>query len=352
MTANQELLLNLVRDRYRDPPEFLAISGITTQSEIASDLGFGNEFGLASARLAGKIGAADRPTVTLTPLQNEQFTKRFLAPISLETIYLFTRNGRRVERAFPLIMQNINGVKNRQDFPSEFEAFSRMTKSLAELARQRLVEIAYDEKIEEVAPAIELNRIEGKDLVTAADKDLVFRLSAGLKSATLTKKKRELVLRVAPEALDRPDWQAIVTLLHLKKGQRMYRLKPAIEGQLKPVPAQEGREEILISTRSVEEIFDFLSYDIDVPKQHVERGIAPSDAEATGASLGLLRIRTAKARPHHAAVAVPYRGHWFFIDDCDGEAKATFEFLLELYHLEIRGGGAASLPVLTLSVGR
>jgi hypothetical protein len=49
---------------------------------------------------------------------------------------------------------------------------------------------------------------------------------------------------------------------------------------------------------------------------------------------------------------VYHRGYWFYIDDADSESKETFELLLELYNLEIRGGGAATMPVLTLPVGR
>ena len=65
-----------------------------------------------------------------------------------------------------------------------------------------------------------------------------------------------------------------------------------------------------------------------------------------------LRIHSSKKRPCHAAVAVHYRGYWFFIDESDRESRVVFEFLVEMYNLEIRGGGAAALPVLTLSAGK
>lgn len=47
-----------------------------------------------------------------------------------------------------------------------------------------------------------------------------------------------------------------------------------------------------------------------------------------------------------------YQGHWFYIDACDDASKETFELLLKLYNLEIRGGGAGALPVLALPIGR
>lgn len=66
----------------------------------------------------------------------------------------------------------------------------------------------------------------------------------------------------------------------------------------------------------------------------------------------LFRVYSIKAdeRPENAHVAVPYRGHWFYIDQTDQDTKSTFSLLLELSRLEILGkpGGG---PVLTLPVG-
>ncbi|HMP67910.1 MAG TPA: hypothetical protein PKA76_01060 [Pirellulaceae bacterium] len=364
-TTNEEMLLNLVRVRYGEPPEFLAVSGITTQFEASSAISAGGgevRFGGGNNRFqsyllpSAEFGAADRPTVTLLPLHDEEFTRRFLSPISLDTIYLFARNGRRVERVLRLTVDQINGVKNLPDgVGSEGApgAFVWLAQTLGQLAKLQQVELAYRKISKPASPPLDISLIEGKDVVGALEKDHRFE-AAGEDKWVLSKEGREPVLRIAGSAVGTPAVEGITELLQLKPGEAFYPLEPAIEGQLKPVT--EFQEELHVSTRSVEEILHFLSFGVAVPPEHVERNLighldelpvvcsAPSD--------NLLRIHWSKKRPHHAAVAIHHRGHWFYIDDADAASKETFELLLELYHLEIRGGGAADLPVLTLPIGR
>ncbi|MBI3468239.1 MAG: hypothetical protein HY000_34990 [Planctomycetes bacterium] len=351
------MLLNIVRTRYNDSPEFLALSSITTQFEVGKDISFGNEFGLGNARLAGKIAAADRPTVSLAPLQDEQFTRRFLSPIRLDTIYLFALNDRRMGWILRVVVQKANGLTNSPDvLPRETSpagAFEWIAQTLGDMARQQQVEIAYEERIEPVSPAIDPQLIKGTDVVAAVEKGYQFRLADKGKTVALTQKKRELVLRFSPQVVGGQEVETITKLLSLKPGQLTYSIKPAIEGQLKPTPPL--RKELIVNTRSVEEIFHFLSFGVEVPVKHIEKGLVRNQNGCSipgSTAAGLLRIRSSKVRPHHAAVAVCYQGYWFSIEDADPVSKETFERLLELYNLEIRGGGVVGTPLLTLPVGR
>ncbi|MCH7685105.1 MAG: hypothetical protein IH899_00230 [Planctomycetes bacterium] len=62
----------------------------------------------------------------------------------------------------------------------------------------------------------------------------------------------------------------------------------------------------------------------------------------------LFSVRVQRFRPHHAAVAVQHRGYWFYVDETDLDSKSTFNLLLELFNLEIRAGGGAQIPLLTI----
>ena len=66
---------------------------------------------------------------------------------------------------------------------------------------------------------------------------------------------------------------------------------------------------------------------------------------------GLFRVHVTKdtERPPAAHVAVPYRGHWYYIDQTDQDTKATFSLLMELSRLELTGKTGVG-PVLTLPV--
>jgi hypothetical protein len=52
-----------------------------------------------------------------------------------------------------------------------------------------------------------------------------------------------------------------------------------------------------------------------------------------------------------AAVAVQYRGSWFYIDDADLGSKATFSLLSQLFALQA-GKVAGIAPLLTLPLGK
>ena len=64
----------------------------------------------------------------------------------------------------------------------------------------------------------------------------------------------------------------------------------------------------------------------------------------------LLRVCCDKHRPKHAAVTVPYKGYWFYIDDRDLNSQSTFTLLVELFGIEVRVGCGGGF-LYTLNVG-
>jgi hypothetical protein len=102
----------------------------------------------------------------------------------------------------------------------------------------------------------------------------------------------------------------------------------------------------------------FLSNGVDVPMAHVAKGLVTITINDQGCPFdwqqvlgNRFRVLTSKHRPHQAAVAVKYRGHWFYIDDRDHTSKSTFMLLRKIFALQVQAGGAESLPVLTLPIG-
>jgi len=75
-TGDEQLLLNLVRLRYRDTPSFLEVSSISTQSTFEASLEGGVELERTEVNtdvcsFIGNTGYATQPTLTYTPLQGE-----------------------------------------------------------------------------------------------------------------------------------------------------------------------------------------------------------------------------------------------------------------------------------------
>src|SRR5262245_37472353 len=93
-TTEQQLLLNIVRLRYSDSPSSLSISAIADQREIVAGL---KALPFFTAAAAGDVGSyrgavlpqaeltrASRPTLSFTPIDDQEFTRRLFTPMSLE----------------------------------------------------------------------------------------------------------------------------------------------------------------------------------------------------------------------------------------------------------------------------
>ena len=92
-TADEQLLLNLVRLRYRDTPAFLEVTSISTQSQFQTSFEAGTELERATVnsdlfKITGGFGYFTQPTLTYTPLQGENFIQRLLSPLTVDKLML------------------------------------------------------------------------------------------------------------------------------------------------------------------------------------------------------------------------------------------------------------------------
>lgn len=118
------------------------------------------------------------------------------------------------------------------------------------------------------------------------------------------------------------------------------------------IPADD--KEIAILSRSVLEIITDLASIIEVPAVHVtEKRVNPTFVEmsAQGTPVApLLRIQSSQEKPSDAFVSIPFRDHWFWIDDKDLPSKRLFSFLMFVFTLvekEEKGGA----PLITIPIG-
>src|SRR5437763_3428076 len=94
VTAEQQLLLNIVRLRYTDTPSSLAVTTIAAQHERTGSLKLipflsaaGSDVeirGFKALLPQAEWSSADRPTISLTPQDDQEFTRRLFTPVSLE----------------------------------------------------------------------------------------------------------------------------------------------------------------------------------------------------------------------------------------------------------------------------
>jgi hypothetical protein len=155
-TGDEQLLLNLVRLRYRDTAAFLEVSSISTQSRLEASLQVGADLERNTVvsdlfRFLGTTGYSTQPTLTYTPLQGENFAQRLLSPLPLEKLVLLYQSGWNIRRLFRLCVQRLNDVANapRASGPTpeeapEYKEFARVLELLRQLERRDALRLGYE----------------------------------------------------------------------------------------------------------------------------------------------------------------------------------------------------------------
>lgn len=321
---NEQILLNLVRMRYRDTPVFLEVGAVLAQysitgsgalsAELPASGSSGNVYGLGAG-----VELNESPVITYTPLQGEDFVRRLLTPISPATVLLLSQAGWSIERLMLCCINDLNGLPNAPsaagptpDYKPRYETFQR----LASLLRDLQVAGYFRFRVE--APGTEEERFE-VEIVPSDDPGI------DAKAAEVAK------------------------ILGVERGQGTYRLVGEDSGE----PG-----DLVMAGRSLMGVFFYLSQAVAAPPGHVEAGwvtrtLRDDGSEFDWSSLTgpLFRVATSPNRPEHAFVAVPYRGQWFYVDDADLNSKTTFGLLTLLFSLQASGGEGVS-PLLTVSTGR
>ena len=317
-----QMLLNLVKLRYGDTPVFLdvgqIVSGYTMQSTFSAVGNIFSTSGVVPGVPSSSIGLGaqgqfiDRPTITYTPLMGERFARSMMMPVPPVTLLSLVQSGNPADLVFRLLVNTVNGIDNRQG--GDFRARLADPEFYVLLERLRRIQLSG-------AIGMRVRRVD----------------------------REEAVLMTFRQKMDpsvEADVVALRQLLGLDPDSREFRV---VYGA---VAAND--KEIAILTRSVQEILVNLSSFITVPEAHVaDRRVSASlapEVAPSGPISPLIRIASSPDRPADAFVAVPYRDHWFWIDDRDLPSKRLFSFLMLIFTL-VEPGGKDAPPVLTIPAG-
>ena len=309
-----QLLLNMVKLRYGDAPIFLDVANVINSYEISggANLGATGQF-YPSYQANANIGAtgfyANRPTITYSPLTGEKFSKSMLTPIPPSSIFFFMQAGYDVGFVFRVLVQSINGIRNSyggivRTLPADPEFYL-----LIERLRRIQDSGAYEIRVQKST-------------------------------------EREAMAAVFSDKVDKnteADITEVRKMLGLDPKGREFRV---VYGSI-----SSGNKEIAILSRSVLQVILNLASYIEVPEIHVgEKRVGPGfkDQSAEGIAVPpLMRILSSSGEPKDAFVAVPYRNHWFWIDDKDLKSKGLFSFLTFIFNL-VDTGIKEGAPVVTI----
>jgi hypothetical protein len=374
-TTEQQLLLNIVRLRYVDTPSSLAVANIAAQFEIVRSLQL-TPFFVASGGDPGRsftsvlpqvgVGSADRPTISLVPIDDQEFTRKLFTPLTLDGIVYLARTTWPISTVFRLYLENLNWVPNAElasgptpRAPPPYSDFLRGALALQELQSQGRMVIGSEEKSERLGGPLPAAQITSASVVEAAKNGYQWVPDDKGDAMVLVKKARQPVLYLDPAALDFADVREFVRVFKLAPGRDKYPITVDTVGPFEARRGGDGFDVLDLETRSLLQAMYFVSHGVQIPPGHVERRIARVTLDRDGQPFdwsrvtdGLFRVSAAagEAPPPNAHVAIFYQGYWFYIDEADLETKSTFSLLMELSRLELQGKSAE--PVFALPLGR
>ena len=313
----RQTLLNLVKTRYLDAPVFLDVGSVINQYALEQEVGIGvsgefynrGEPSFISPEIGVKGRYTDRPTITYNPLMGENFARSVLKSIPNSAILLLVEAGYPIDYVLRICVQTINGLDNRRS--------GRVTLRAADPEFYELLSL--------------LHRIQEMEAIN-------------VRAISVDGKETLSVLFRPPNQALTADMKRAMQLLGLDLEAREFRV---VSGSF----ATNNRE-IAMLGRSMIQVFSAYASFIDVPESHVSQGrvvATEQDNLATAAGFPpLIQVRSGSSKPDDAFVAVPYRDHWFWIDDQDIHSKGMFFFLMILFSFTERGASGQAAPILTV----
>jgi hypothetical protein len=313
----RQTLLNLVKTRYLDAPVFLDVGSVINQYSMEQEVGLGvsgefynrGEPSFISPEVGVRGRYTDRPTITYNPLMGENYARSVLKSIPNSAILLLVEAGYPIDYVLRICVQTINGLDNRRSGRVMLRGADPDFYELLSLLR----------RIQEMeAISVRAISVDGKETLS-------------------------VLFRPPDEALT-ADLKKAIQLLGLDPDAPEFRV---VSGSF----AANNRE-IAMLGRSMLQIFSAYASFIDVPDSHVSQGrVVATEQDNLATAVGfppLIRVHSGTSQPDDAFVAVPYRDHWFWIDDRDIHSKNMFFFLMILFSFTERGVSGQAAPILTV----
>ncbi len=358
-SEQRELLLNLIRLRYLDAPEFLAINGISTQMTVEGGAILGGTFGedgpsdLSLITPGASVGYSETPTITFTPQRDREFTRQLVAPVEIDSVYVLTQYGWGVDRVLRLVSGGVNGVSN--DLARELGdtrslqavgEFSALVAVLGAEEKAGRLKVDLDQRRRVLSPLLPVDQLDAAQLLNATEGNRSFEYQSEPAGYLLVERESHYMLEVADSIWEVPAFTAAAERFGLPTGVSSYEIDPGRGAIDNP------DNQLRIETRSVLAMMAYLSAAVEVPEAHRAQVVPSPSPQLEEIFDGLLEIRSARKNNVQAQLQVPYRGYWFYVADDDIESKKTLALLSSLIRLSINAGGAQNVPVLTLPVGR
>lgn len=336
-SQKHEMLLNIVRLRYADPPTFLDTTQVIAGYSVSKSVS-GGFYAYPATAVGnylfgtGTMSMGESPTFTYQPVTGQQYAENVVRPISPTVIMPLSLGGLPIDTLLRLTAQSIDGLSNVRGLGSgPFGGGSVRFYLLLHDLRQLQIQGAMTIRITtESATPPDPKKNGGKaDSGSGGGGN-----GGGVERSylVLTSTSDSNLLAIQAE---------VRRLLHLDPGAEEAEI---VYG---PYPKHPGKQ-IAILTRSMLAMLTQLAYEVEVPDDDIKTGRTPPTIGQVGIeNRPEVVIHSGKEEPDSRYAAVSYNNTWFWISDRDFQSKLAFtmvQVLAALAATNHTGGAVVTIP--------
>ena len=304
-SANEQMLLNLLRIRYKEVPVFLSVSSVLTQYVYSGSAGVsgqaGNSGGYDSSFLGANAGVRyiERPTITYTPLSGEEFTRKLIHPIAGERIFSLAQSGWPPELLFGLCIEVIGGIRNlpfyripTDDDLTEHRQYRQVIELMIQLTKANLLEMR---------------------------RNIASKANPGPNDYLVLSETDDPAQKVLIDRLKR--------LLNLSPELNRYRITQKL--------TYLASDEVTLRIRSMVSLMGLFARGVNIPQEHLRQGRARVRGPGTDTEIThYLNVKHSAGEPDSAFISVRYADYWFYIDQSDLISKEAFGLISYLFQMQ------------------
>ena len=353
------LLLNIARSSQNIPIHFTTVPNIAATFDFRSTTGFGaqlfsdptegDQTNFYNLNLAASV--AENPTIFITPVQGEEFTKRLLTPMDESKFEFLVQQGvgpavvvRMMARA--IVIEEHNKRVWFQNLPRDVEGykeFRRRILHMAALDELGSLDVGYLE-FDEPWPMPLETRVAPKELSVAFENGYRWVNDTNGEKALLSKKVigRLLIANYDPAQFSNKERIA----LH-RKAQAFPRNFVLVD--IRPdYPGGTYSFQGWIKLRSFKAILEFLGRGISQePEFHVDQD--PRTEQVSRNPAKTLEIAKSANRPQTAAFTVDFNGQVYSIGTESRWNLEAFEVLNQLFPMTVIDVTKVHRPSITIA---
>ncbi len=350
---SRQLLLNIARARHHHPIHFTGVSNIAATFNFQVNAGVtpaltGNNGGLLMPLFGGS--AAENPTISIVPIEGEEFTRRLLTPIQENKLTMLLRQGTDIDLVLRLITSEFRMYRQGEvvafsNRPSDrgYATFRRLVLHLSSIQDRNALYVEplqFRQSFEYPADQVTPEALAALQKEFAVDYDASKQLYRLSKPVT----GRIVITNYDPNLLSNDERIRLNEAAETSASDELtVDIRADYPGGEYPIHGK-------FRLRSFHNILNFLGRGIaeeqeyDVPKDPR----TPEVAENPVSAMGVLESERA---PSGADLAVKYQGHYYAVRPDTGYPwnREAFRLLSQLFQMTVTELPQLGVPSITIA---